>query len=104
MVGECTGGRGGAKEQGESHLPLFPQTPIILSDFLSVLRENIKTTLYWKDIALLAKNYGNENSGKRIDSSLALRFSAALSLISARFLAEGCGLLLRGTVKSEHLR
>ena len=28
------GGEGEPKEQGESHLPLFPQTPISLSDFL----------------------------------------------------------------------
>ena len=33
-VNATPGEEGEPKEQGESHLPLFPQTPIFLSDFL----------------------------------------------------------------------
>lgn len=33
-VNAAPGEEGEPKEQGESHLPLFPQTPISLSDFL----------------------------------------------------------------------
>ena len=36
------GEEGEPKEQGESHLPLFPQTPITLSDFLPVCERRSK--------------------------------------------------------------